>query len=398
MNIGITLHLKDARTKWINGLSMNALNLCHCLNQIEGINAFIVDTGKIKDYSVLADWDHTRYPIKKFKQVFNDKDLKLLIMLGTSIPTHEVEAFKNVTPDRKVVKYQCGNNYVIDMERAMFQNVEGAPSWESGHDQTWMVPQQEVQNREYFRIIYNQKPEDIKVVPFVWDPYHIETSRQIYLKQTGEDCRYSPGEPRKDRNLLVMEPNLNVLKFAMIPLLAAEDLYRKTGKEGFAHIIVASGDRLMKNEYHRRCLLKLDLNKTNPYKIQYLKRRPIVQLLAMFTSVVVSHQWENPLNYAYLDALYFGYPLVHNATMVKDLGYYYEGFDAGECADRIDEALANHDKNLFTYVKETHKKLDRYMPTNTGVIGHYKKLIENLFEPGTHELGTKYNYLKNTVE
>jgi hypothetical protein len=398
MDVGITLHIKDSKTKWINGLSMNALNLCQCLNQIKGVNAYIVDTGKIEDYSTLSEWDHTRYPIKKFKNVFNDKKLKLLIMLGTSIPTGEVEKFKSVVEDRKVVKYQCGNNYVIDMERAIFQNVEGAPSWESGHDQTWMVPQQEVQNKEYFRIIYNQKPEDVKVVPFVWDSYHIEVSRQLYIKQAGKDCRYSPGTARKDKNLLVMEPNLNVLKYAMIPMLAAEDLYRRKGNEGYGLFIVASGDRLMKNDYHRKCLLKLDLNSSNPYKIQYLKRRPVTQLLAEFTSVVVSHQWENPLNYAYLDALYFGYPLVHNAPMVKDLGYYYEGFNAGECATQIDKALSSHDNDFFSYVTETHQKLKRYTPTNEKVVEHYRKLLENLFEPGKHDLGTKYNYLTNTVE
>ena len=38
---------------------------------------------------------------------------------------------------------------------------------------------------------------------------------------------------------------------------------------------------------------------------------------------VVTHHWENGLNYLYYEVLHGGYPLVHNSACLKDWGYYY---------------------------------------------------------------------------
>ena len=68
--------------------------------------------------------------------------------------------------------------------------------------------------------------------------------------------------------------------------------------------------------------------------------------LSRYTDIVLAHQWENGLNYAYNDALYGGYPFVHNSTLLpKGVGYYYEGFDAFHGADVLLNVIDNHDKH-----------------------------------------------------
>ena len=62
--------------------------------------------------------------------------------------------------------------------------------------------------------------------------------------------------------------------------------------------------------------------------------------------MLVCHQILNPLNYLYLDAVYLGYPVLHNAYMCEDLGYYYKGSDTIEVAKMLSYILENHDKNL----------------------------------------------------
>ncbi|MGF6856516.1 DUF2827 family protein [Paraburkholderia sp. CI3] len=52
--------------------------------------------------------------------------------------------------------------------------------------------------------------------------------------------------------------------------------------------------------------------------------------LAQNTDIVISHQLENPLNYFYLEVRWQGYPLVHNAHLCADLGYYYRDNDVEE--------------------------------------------------------------------
>ena len=101
--------------------------------------------------------------------------------------------------------------------------------------------------------------------------------------------------------------------------------------------------------------------------------------LSEHTDVVVSHQWENPLNYAYLDTLYLGYPLVHNAHMIKDVGYYYEDNNVEQGAEMLWYALTQHDKNMDEYNFKTQKILKKYSSDNIESIETYDILIDNLF-------------------
>jgi hypothetical protein len=41
-----------------------------------------------------------------------------------------------------------------------------------------------------------------------------------------------------------------------------------------------------------------------------------------------------------------GYPVIHNAPMCKDIGYYYEGSDTTKASELLNWVLENHDKNL----------------------------------------------------
>ena len=139
----------------------------------------------------------------------------------------------------------------------------------------------------------------------------------------------------------------------------------------------------------------LDVVKSTPPKLKYVGRTPISVFLSMSTDIVLSHQWENPLNYAYLDAIYYGYPLVHNADMVKDAGYYYNGFDVSGGAEQLKYALEEHDNNLEEYSNKNKSALNRYLSTNPDVVDTYRKLIENLFKPGSHKMSYNYNWKTN---
>jgi hypothetical protein len=43
--------------------------------------------------------------------------------------------------------------------------------------------------------------------------------------------------------------------------------------------------------------------------------------------------------------------LVHNSPILKDIGYYYEGFNAEEGADALLRATTEHDANKDSYGK-----------------------------------------------
>jgi hypothetical protein len=397
MQIGITLSLtQEHESLWVNGIKLNVLNLIKTLQQIGGHDVYIMETGSVVQDLTKVMWDYKKYPIHKWADKINEVDL--IFMLGTSLPSKTILDIKTKRPGVKVVKYQCGNNYVVDMERVIFDTAGAAlPSWDIGHDETWMIPQQEYQNAEYFKLIYRHKDHQIKTVPFVWDPEHLQNSANV-LRAAGKK---SPGYQAKDRSekkISIMEPNLNVVKWSMIPIMIAEKMHREFGEGAFKQIYVGSGQRILDSPYYKQMIKTFDIVRHTPPLIKYIGRYPAAVFFAEETDIVISHQWENPLNYAYLDAMHFGYPLVHNADMIKDAGYYYEGFNVGEGYNQLKEAIENHDQNIEAQKKKNQKVLNRYLTTNPKVVDTYRKLIENLFEPGKHSLSYKYDWKTNTYK
>jgi hypothetical protein len=131
-------------------------------------------------------------------------------------------------------------------------------------------------------------------------------------------------------------------------------------------------------------------------KITSESRYQTAFILTQHIDVLICHQILNPLNYIYLDAAYMGYPVLHNAPMCKDLGYYYEGSDTVDGAKQLDYILTEHDKNIDSYNERNDKVLMRYHADNMELVSVYDKLIHNLFNGGNYDL--KYNQDTNLYD
>jgi hypothetical protein len=90
---------------------------------------------------------------------------------------------------------------------------------------------------------------------------------------------------------------------------------------------------------------------------------------------VVTHHWENGLNYLYYDVLYGGYPLVHNSEFLADVGYYYESFDAEAGGEALIRALTTHDDALPRYRETAAALLARVDATAPSTLAAHEKLL-----------------------
>lgn len=393
MNIGITIGLtKEHESMWINGIKLNAILLANALQQLGKHNVYIIDTsGKVEDLTKVR-WDVKRFPVYPLKEVFATTDI--MITLGTSFPTETIQKFKAQGPNKRLIKYMCGNSYVIEMERSIFKEGSdlGIAPWDAGADEVWYVPQQGYQNHYYYRSIF--RTDKVYPVPFVWDPMFMIQELAVYKKTGRKLPIYQPGKPIEEKKLSVFEPNLNVVKFSMIPTLIAEEAFRRGVP--FNKMYLASGERLLKNSYYRSMVNTLDMVKHDlkAPKLQLTPRYPVCHYLAETSDVVVSHQWENPLNYSYLDVMFMGFPLVHNADMIQDAGYFYPDFNIEAGADQLEKALRFHDDNLDEYKAKNKPVLDRYTIKNEAMIDLYGKLIENLYG-ANHQLTHEYDWKTN---
>ena len=110
-------------------------------------------------------------------------------------------------------------------------------------------------------------------------------------------------------------------------------------------------------------------------KIEFKPRIKVSKILTGFSNVFISNQLLNSLNYTYLEALHFNFPLVHNSYDIKSAGYYYPNYDTKLGSKALELALNYHDQDLEPYKERSNKILFKYSPKNPLVIEKYKKLL-----------------------
>lgn len=385
LKIGITLGLKNNKESiWTNGIKQNVLMLVHLLKKSNKnyevciLNIFNVDFTEKPSY--LEDIDIF---------YFNDKfmEMDLLISMGGQILDSDAKKFKE-NKDKRIVSYKCGNNYVLSMEEILFKESKTGSEIEQEIDELWYVPQQDEVNRGYYTTLHRT---NAIIVPFVWHPKFLyektlEIEKGYKLGVYKKNWQYEIGKEKKI--IGIMEPNLNIVKFCLIPTMIVEESYRgEIGKNHIDKLRITNGEQLKTNKLFMSYIKTFDLFKDN--KISAESRYQTAYVLTQHLDVLVCHQILNPLNYLYLDAVYLGYPILHNAHMCKDLGYYYEGSDTVEGAKMLDWILTEHDNNIEEYDKRNDLVLQRYHADNEELITTYDRLIENLWNGGNNNL--EYN-------
>jgi len=395
LKIGITIGLKDNKESiWTNGIKQNVLILERLLkNSNNNYEITLLNTIEV-DWSIRPKYLNG-VDIRTFRDNFMDMDL--LIVMGAQISNSDIKKFKE-NNNKKVISYKCGNNYVITMENILFQEESKNKNskFEEDYDEVWYIPQQDEVNRGYYHTLYRT---NALIVPFIWhNKYLLESIKDIEIGfkngQYKKDYRYQIGKEKK--RIGIMEPNLNIVKFSLIPTMITEESYRgDIGKNHIEKLMITNSDKVSKNGEFLSMIKTFDLYKDN--KISAEGRFQTAYILSQYIDVLVCHQILNPLNYIYLDAAYMGYPVLHNAPMCKDLGYYYEGSDTVAGAKQLDYILTEHDKNIDDYNERNDKVLMRYYADNPKLVKTYDKLIYNLFNGGNNDLeyNPKTNLYKN---
>ena len=298
LRIGITIGLNHAgETLWNNGIKQNAaflaLALAHCPKVA---SVALVNTTAVPITPELP-WDLQRWPTLAFDDARDAVDV--LIELGGQINADQTDHLKR--RGARLVSYCCGFEYIHAMESVLF----GRPLWglnlfvNQRYDATWMVPQVAQLNGSYFSTLRRRPAQ---VVPFVWDPVFLE-QRARTLPEGG---RYRPRSGA--RRISVMEPNLDMVKFCLYPALIADAAYRQR-PEAIALLQVTNAERIARESQEFIALMHhLDL--VRQHKAVFLGTHETPAFLAENTDVVVSHQWENALNYFYLEVCWQGYPLI----------------------------------------------------------------------------------------
>jgi Protein of unknown function (DUF2827) len=366
LRIGITIGLQSpGESIWVNGIKQNALMLASVLKNSErDHNVVILNTTGVPLGPEL-DWNLDNP--KTLSMASFDGELDLLIVLGGAISQDTLNAYKR--KGCKVIAYKCGSEYVQSMQATLFnRTMSGPPAYPVGFDALWLIPQVARTTASFYSVLHRSP---ISVVPFIWDPTYLEKTCEP-LPHFG---MYQPGNASK--RISVFEPNIDVLKYCVYPVFATELAYRKI-PERIEFLSVVNAEHIKDNKEFLGVMSHLDIVKER--KAFFETRHQTAWFLSHHTDIVVSHQWDNPLNYLYLEICWLGYPLIHNADLCQNLGYYYSGFDVDAASERLMEALQSHDDGAERYLKNQRRRITPFLVSNPKNITAYDDLIDQLFK------------------
>jgi hypothetical protein len=378
IKIGITFDPPEEPIKMFsNGIRQNAFYLMELLINCGYDVHLIITPGQQDKIQNLYGFDSGRYKWVDYNDI-QDSKFDVVIQF-----VFQIESFKLMQLKKdgvKLIAYNCGNEYIITMEEVLFNKKSFSGQQhvfihEYGQvfDQIWSIPQMVNTNLSYWKTLYKC---DAMEVPFIWSPLAIEQFEKENIAAGKGDTLYkNRGEVKK---LGVFEPNLNIFKWSFPPLLVCENAYR-IDKSKIGHVYctnILDKKEPFNIDFFNKMVKPLDIFRDKVLSIE--ARYNTLYFMSKFCDIAVSHQWENPLNYLYLDLAWMGWPVLHNAHLCKDVGYYFEGFNYKQGGEVLVDIINNHDKSADEYLKRNRKIIDRYLPTNKSLQNKYKKLISNL--------------------
>lgn len=289
-------------------------------------------------------------------------ELDVLIELAARAEDEPMRRFR--AAGGKLVSYMAGNVMVMNFEALANRTVYGDQVVEDWFDAVWITPQHWRMNRSYAALTRCGRVEK---VPHIWSPVLLERSAQ----RLGAELAWDGPPPEGRWRIGIFDPNVNVVKTFHLPLLVCEEAFRRR-PDLIDRVLMFGTEHLKGDPHFEEFCGATDLARQG--KLFAEARAPLAGVLGRHIDLVVTHQWENELNYLYWDVLSTGRPLVHNVAAIAPSGYLYESFDPASGADALLAAMQDHRPDP----EAIQLTLRRFSPDNPEVRLRHIALLDQL--------------------
>lgn len=368
-NIAIAMDFAEGNFGGIftNGLRQNNIFLYRMFKSSARCrNVWLLNSGSV-DYS-FPEGTMGLAPdaVRRFDAIKDDLDFLLVVGSRPGRPQLEYLRSKGC----KIVFYKGGNSAILSMEGVADQDIDryGEFYFDADlFDTLWITPQHMRTYAGWARTIY-RKP--VHEIPQIWDGSLIDLQ--------GEDVKSGfgyKGRKSKAWKVGVTDPNITVMKTIHMPALVCEAAYRQR-PELFERIYITNSLNLMKDAHFKSFVGAMSSTKAGVMTVE--QRFMLYDLLTKHVDAVVTHHWENGLNYLYYEVLFGGYPLIHNSEFLKDYGYYYADFDAKSGGAALLRALDTHDAKLSAYKRRNAKLFKQLDPRNPANVELHEALLRKI--------------------
>ena len=373
INVGISITFEENTSIWNSGLNQNLAFLVLLLRKSPGIGkVFLINGGQAKNLPPDFNFGADDVPLVKPEEVTHELDL--VIEFGASLPLEWMRHVRAL--GTKIAVLLVGHTYAGQSENPVFGSTGGAAFIGSPWHEVWTLPHHMKTSGPMLRTLSRVPVRD---VPHIWSPIFID--RQV-AELEGKGIRFGFEHRKRTEasgwRLAIFEPNISVVKNCFIPMLACDHAYRQN-RNAVAFMMVMNSFHMKEHPTFNTLAAHLELTSHN--RATYEPRLAFADCMATNTiDAVVAHQWECGLNYAYYDALYGGYPLIHNSEFLAadGIGIYYPGFQSTKGGEAIIKAFGRPPEYWDDYRQKSTAYLKRLAPDHPANIEAFAERISSL--------------------
>ncbi|WP_321800200.1 DUF2827 family protein [Burkholderia sp. BCC1988] len=351
---------------WENGLGQNVFFLVQLLRELPFVTDIVLLNCGDQD-QVSPEAEKAAFGARLVASRDAADLVDVVIEMGGGLEVEWLDYIRAL--GKKVVFLCCGQPYVGLIEPSVFKK-GGYFTRATRCDEIWVLEK----DREFIPMLRTLHRCPVIEIPFLWDPVFIE-QRSREVEAAGLRFGYQPlpelVSPRRLR-AAIFEPNISVVKCCTIPLLICDAAFRRDAA-AIDRVHVLNSLHLKEHPTFSFLTGSLMLNEKGRLHLDH--RHDFVGYVSQYVDAIVAHQWHNDQNIAYLDALYGGYPLVHNSPWLGSTGYFYSGSNVDEGADALLNVGYMHDIAHADYVEQARDFLKRLSPEHPRNLSGYARRL-----------------------
>ena len=366
LRIGVTLFIREGQQSlWENGIFQNCYFLVELLKTSKiSKSVFLVNGGPGDPAGAGGFLMQTPAPILSLQQAMEELDI--IIELSSQLDKDWGRDF--VKKGGRIIGMHVANDYIIDVERMAFDLDPGFRMEPVPYSEVWTLPAFEKTCASYYHCALHVP---VYVMPHLWGPKLLEQG--LAAHDSGGRFGYQPG--RQSWRVAVLEANICTVKTCHLPLLLTDVAYRMNPWM-LDYLRVYSTIQIKDHAEFIAYAQSMDVVKHG--RATFEGRFPIYEIMGPQCDAIVSHHWENGQNYLYYEALYGGFPLIHNSTFLDGCGYAYKDFDPQDGALALLEAFAGHDRQLEDYRAKANRFLATLSPEHEANILAFETAIKRV--------------------
>ncbi len=363
--VGLTVSIKEGAdlALFTNGLRQNVWFLYKLFESAKNCDAAYLVAERLPEEPIKGNT--FGIPLDRFAVLSDvEEDLDYLIIIGAAINLAVLKRMR--ARGCKIILYKGGNGGVLSMTDIVAKPPK--PTTETYddfdcYDQIWVTSQHMHTYAGWCRTIYRCP---VLEIPQIWSPLFGD------VLKSDKSLTYGFAPPAPAWRVGVMDPNNTVMKTSHFPMLVTEAAYRQAPNR-IHNLLVANAAQFAEQDHFRRFCNLLTLQGAGKLSVEH--RYISWVFLTKYCDAIVTHHWENGLNYLYYEILYGGYPLIHNSAFLRDYGYYYEDFNPESGAEALIRAHETHADNLEAYRARNQVLFDTLDPTSKANITLHEGLM-----------------------